>query len=117
MKRPLSHPQNRLYLGAVLTLAAGLATSAVIYLTAEDTVEDATISAFENSKAYRHDLELYGGKVNVLANDFMSWFDSLWHGRALAGTVAVVTLFAAAALFLVGYYLLHDEGADRHGGN
>jgi hypothetical protein len=112
MKQTFSHPQTSLYLAAAVTLLVGLGSSLAIYLTAVDTVEDATISAFENSKAYRHDLELYGGKVNVLANDLMSWFEGLWHGKTLAFTVAAITLVTAAVLFLIAYYLLHDDMPD-----
>ena len=115
MKRYFSHPQTRIYFCAALTLLLGLAGSAAIYLTAEETPENASISAFENSKAYRHDLELYGGKVNIMANDFMSWFDGLWHGKTLAFTVAVLALLTAALLFAIGYYLLHDEKPDDSG--
>jgi len=112
MRRSLSHPQGRLYLAAAATLLVGLVGSAAIYLTAPDGGDETTISAFENSKAYRHDLELYGGKVNVLADEFMRWFGGLWHGRALAGTVAVIALLISTVLFLVAYYLLHDETPD-----
>jgi hypothetical protein len=117
MKGKLSHPQTRLYLAAAITLLAGWTCAVIIYLTAKDTADDATISAFENSKAYRHDLELYGGKINVLADEFMRWFDGLWHGKALASTLAVITPLVAAGFFLAGYYLLHDEGSGNAAGD
>src|SRR5262249_58265821 len=41
-----------------------------------------------HSKKYLHDLELYGGKANVLAVQIMDWLESLWHGTRLAYTVA-----------------------------
>jgi hypothetical protein len=117
MKPDFSHPQTRLYFSAAMTLLVGWGSSVAIYLTAKDTVEDVTISAFENSKAFRHDLELYGGKVNVMANDFMGWVDGLWQGKTLAITVAVITAFSALILFAIGYYLLHDEKPDDPPGN
>ena len=51
----------------------------------------------ERTKLYRHDLEVYGGRANVLADDFREWFAGLWHGRNLAFTVAVLTVLAALA--------------------
>jgi hypothetical protein len=40
-----------------------------------------------------------GGKFAVLTAEFNDWFASLWHGRALAGTVAVLAVAIAAACF------------------
>jgi len=37
-------------------------------------------NAGEHSKKYVHDLELYGGKSAVLADDFMRWFAGLCYG-------------------------------------
>jgi hypothetical protein len=51
----------------------------------------------EKTKLYRHDLEVYGGRANVLADDFREWFAGLWHGRTLAFTVAGLTVLAALA--------------------
>jgi hypothetical protein len=44
------------------------------------------------TKQYLHDLELYGGKANVLAAEFRKWFVGLWYGRNLAFTIAVITV-------------------------
>jgi len=49
----------------------------------------------ERSRQVVHDMEVYGGRANVLADDFREWFAGLWRGRALAGTVAVLTVFMA----------------------
>jgi hypothetical protein len=48
-----------------------------------------------SSKKYLHDLEVYGGKANVLAAEFREWFAGLWRGKSLAGTIAVLTVAAA----------------------
>ena len=78
--------------------------------------DNAYLIAPENSKKYVHDLELYGGKANVLANEFMSWFVGLWHGKSLAFTVACITIFISLGFFLVARtspphleYDVHDE--------
>ena len=39
-------------------------------------------------------MELYGGKANLIASGIRQWFDSLWHGRRLAWTVACLTPLA-----------------------
>jgi len=50
------------------------------------------------TKQYLHDLELYGGKANVLAAEFREWFTGLWLGRNLAFTVAFLTIFTVLAI-------------------
>ena len=40
------------------------------------------------SKKYVRELELYGGKINVLAVELRQWLASLWRGKALAYTIA-----------------------------
>ncbi|HKB80631.1 MAG TPA: hypothetical protein VKH35_13035 [Thermoanaerobaculia bacterium] len=43
-------------------------------------------------KRYVHQLELYGGKANVLAEEFRDWFVGLWQGQQLGVTIAVLTV-------------------------
>jgi len=59
----------------------------------------------ENTKIYRHDLEVYGGKAAVLADDFRRWFNGLWHGKSLAFTIAVITILASFAGFFTARHL------------
>ncbi len=81
-------------------LLVGLASSVVVYLTA-GTPENSMVDEYEGSKRFMHDLELYGGKANVIAYKFTHWFDGLWHGHALAFTIAFLTVVIS-----VGYYLI-----------
>jgi hypothetical protein len=70
----------------------------------------------EDSKSYRQSMELYGGKANLLADDFRRWFSGLWHGTSLAYTVAFVTILLAGTLFGEARYLVdpgEDDGRDR----
>jgi hypothetical protein len=76
-------------------LLAGFAGAAAIY--AVNARPGAGDYALERTKLYRHDLEVYGGRANVLADDFREWFSGLWRGRNLAFTVAALTLLAALA--------------------
>jgi hypothetical protein len=54
----------------------------------------------EDSKQYLRQMELYGGKANLLAYDLRQWFIGLWHGRSLAVTVAVIAALLAAGFRL-----------------
>ena len=87
--------EARLRWGTRAILFLGFATAIGIYLTAQPTPENPLGYDPLTTKTYLHDLELYGGKANVVFAQFLDWFDSLWHGRQLASTVAVITLLAA----------------------
>ena len=106
--------QKRLYLIAAVVLLIGMGSSILIYLAASDAPEDMLIYEFEHSKLYRHDLELYGGKMNVLASEFMNWFEGLWHGKSLALTVACITGVISIGLLFVAYHLTSDTDSVAH---
>lgn len=82
-----------------LLLAAGLGAALAIYLAAAP--QSANPLGYEpmNTKKYLRDLELYGGKVNVLATEFMGWWNDRWQGRNLATTVACLTVLAAGGFW------------------
>ena len=61
--------------------------------------------SFNETKIDQYRMELYGGKANILANDFQSWFDALWHGRELAYTLAVLAIVIGLACFLLAEHL------------
>jgi hypothetical protein len=92
MSKPMMNSQKRLYLAGIIILLTGLIISAIVYLSAAHAsgIDDSLESA--GSKMYLHDLELYGGKANLLAAEFMSWFAGLWHGEALAYTIACISV-------------------------
>ena len=101
--------KTRLYLIAVFVLVAGLGSAAAIYATTSDYCDNAGYELIngqvypispEDSKMYMHDMELYGGKANVAADEFIRWFNGLWHGKTLAFTVAFI-----AALTSLGFVL------------
>lgn len=82
-------------------LTAGLGSAALVYVTAAPEAANPLGYDPMDTKKYLRDLEVYGGKVNVLATEFMRWFDGLWHGRSLAFTLAWLTVFAAAAFWWI----------------
>ena len=122
MKWKITNLQTRLYLITALILLIGLGSSLLIYLTAED--DSNSVLGYEmaggyvypigpeDSKKYIHDMELYGGKVNVLANEFLRWFVGLWHGRSLAFTVACITIVISFGFFFVARHLPPDLRSD-----
>jgi hypothetical protein len=117
MKWKITNTQARLYVTAAAILLFGLGSAALIYLTAENASGSTLIRDFENSKKYRHDLEVIGGKMNVLADDLCRWFGGLWQGQSLAFTVAWITLFVALGFFFVAYRWPADSRSDARGKN
>jgi hypothetical protein len=97
-------------------LIGGLAAAIVIYANAGAASEYPLGSDLEDSKVYLRQLELYGGKANVLGVELRQWFDGLWHGRSLALTVAVLAALVAAGFRLAAIPLPPLDDADAAGG-
>ena len=110
MKWKIINKQTRLYLISAVVLLVGLGSATLIYLTAANDSDNAL--DFENSKVYIHDLELYGGKANVLAEELRNSFVGLWHGKSLAYTVACITLVISFGVFFVANHLPPDSKYD-----
>ena len=85
-----------------LILIAGLASAAVLYVTAPSPSGDGGGPRPDESKKYLREMEVYGGKANLLATDLRQWFETLWHGRPLAFTVAFLTLLLAFLVLFFG---------------
>ena len=108
------------YLTAAAILFAGLVAALAIYLNAPDASPDALGYRFVDgvayeiqpgdSKMYRHDLEVFGGKAAVFADELDRWFSGLWKGKRLAKTVAILSLVLALGFFRAGW--ICGEGAD-----
>ncbi|MEI7611646.1 MAG: hypothetical protein WCK63_01990 [Betaproteobacteria bacterium] len=102
----------RLYLIGTAILLAGLLGAGSIYLTATDDQGDALGYEFidgqayainaSDSKMYRRELERFGGKAAIFADDLNRWFSSLWHGKRLATTVAALATLLALFFFRAG---------------
>jgi hypothetical protein len=113
---------------SAIILLVGLGSAFLIYQTAETDLssvlgyEIAGKSVYpimpENSKMYKHDLELYGGKAAVLADEFRRWFVGLWHGKSLAFTVAFISIFISFVIFFVANHmpprLKSDVGSENN---
>jgi hypothetical protein len=112
----------RLYLTGALILLSGLLAAAAIYFSAGDEEGDvlgyeiinghAYAIATNDSKMYRHDLERFGGKAAILADDLNRWFAALWTGRQLARTVAILALVLALGFFRAGWLCADRRAPD-----
>ena len=101
-------------IGAIILLV-GLGSAIYIYQTAEDDLSG--VLGYEiiggsvypvmpqDSKMYRHDLELYGGKAAVLADEFSRWIAGLWHGKSLAYTIVCITLIISFGFFFAANHM------------
>ena len=98
---------------SLIILLAGLGSAAWIYQTAGNDSssvigyeeEGGSVSPVmpEDSKKFLRDLELYGGKTEVLMYEFRIWFAGLWHGKSLAYTVACITVLISLGFYVVNY--------------
>ncbi len=108
--------RRRLNLSAAVILIVGLTAAAIVYITANDTRNNALGYEQgngyiypvmpEDSKSYQRGLEMYGGKANQLADDIRRWLGTLWHGKRLAATIAVFVIVASCGIVVVANYLL-----------
>ena len=96
----------------VATLIVGFAAAIVLYVRATRPAPNPLGYEPEDTKQYLRDMELYGGKANLLASDIREWLSGLWHGRNLAFTVAALTIAAAVLLWLFGKIRARDPDSE-----
>ncbi len=115
---------TRLKLISVIILLVGLGGATWIYQTAENVPygalgyvnEGGTLYPVmpEDSKQYLRSMELYGGKANVLADQFRRWFLGLWHGKSLAFIIACTTIMISGGLFYAANHLTPPLKSDHN---
>ena len=93
--------KTRLYAGSLALLVIGLCSAVLIYVTAEEDSSSGALYEMVHSKPYIHELQRFGGKAAVLFDQFNRWFAALWQGKALAFTVAWISIFVALGIFLL----------------
>ena len=109
--------QARARIVSATLLVIGFASAIAIYVVNGPT-SDPTEYELESSKRYLRAMETYGGKANLLASDLRHWFSSLWHGRTLAFTVAVLTVVVTLVYRLAVMPLPPDDDVeDRTSGD
>lgn len=127
MNREVAHLRESLILLGAIIMLIGLGSAILIYQTAGDDSDNVLGyeiiggAAYpirpEDSRTYRRDLELYGGKAAVLADDFSRWFGGLWHGKSLAFIVAGSSIFISFAFFFAANRLPSRLESDIHSEN
>jgi len=66
----------------------------------------------DDSKKYLRDMELYGGKANVLMDELRRWFVGLWHGESLAFMVGGITVFISIGFFYAANHVPYNSESD-----
>jgi hypothetical protein len=82
-------------------LLVGLASALAVYVTARDPGTDPLGNPLDQSKVYLRTVEMVGGTANVVASQITDGFNALWHGKALAFTLAFLTLVLAYGFYFV----------------
>jgi hypothetical protein len=96
--RPLHARFNR---SGVIILVVGLISAALIYFLAPDDPNGDAARQIASGRAYDYNIERIGGTAAVYTARFNQWLGSLWHGKSLAYTVAVVAVVVALLCFLL----------------
>ncbi len=81
---------------------AGIFISGVIYGTAGPPAENPFGYNPMSTKIFLRELELFGGKSNILAAEIREWFVGLWQGRNLSFTIACITIILSITLWFMG---------------
>jgi hypothetical protein len=112
---------------SAIILLVGLGSAILIYQRAENDsnrvlgyeARDGSLYPImpEDSKQYLRDLELYGGKANVLADEFRRWFVGLWHGKSVAFILACTTIIISFGVFYAANYPAPRLKSDIRGEN
>lgn len=80
-----------------LILVTGLVAAVLIYFIR--TPSEPSSDELTENKLDVYQLERIGGPAAVTGVELNLWFASLWHGRRLAGTVALLSCGTSAACF------------------
>ena len=91
----------RIYRSGVVILVVGLVSAALIYFLAPEDPNAEAAREIASGRAYEYNIERIGGTAAVYTARFNQWLGSLWHGKSLACTVAVLTVVFALLCFLL----------------
>jgi hypothetical protein len=100
--RPFNLAPSQLRWLSYVIFTIGIGMAIVIYVTASSTPPHPLGYDPFASKKYVRELEVFGGKINILAVEFRQWFESLWRGKTLAYTIAFLTLMLSSLLWFMG---------------
>jgi hypothetical protein len=100
---------------SAIILLVGLGSSVMIYQRAGN--DPYGVLDFENSKLYRHNLEVYGGKFSVIMDDFRRWFLGLWQGKSLAVMIACTAIIISFGFFYAANHRSQGAKPESHNAN
>lgn len=114
--------RRRLNILAAAILLVGLVSAVWIYARAENVPygalgyeEEGGVlypQMPEDSKQYEREMELYGGKANVLADRLRRWIGGLFQGKSLAVIIAGASLLISFGIYYAANYLPPGSEAD-----
>jgi hypothetical protein len=85
----------------LLLLLIGFGSACAIYLTANTAATDPQLADLLTTKKYQREMQMIAGEANVAASEFQAWFAAQWQGKALARTVAILTVVVTLAFRFV----------------
>ena len=100
-------PHQRVRLAGWIVLVVGWIAAAAVYLSARTDEAGGDLGDLARQREMQQ-LERLGGRASVQATRLDDWLSSLWHGRRLAGTLAVLSLVVAAGCLHVGGLMAED---------
>jgi hypothetical protein len=112
IRRPLHFNPGLFRLISYVIFSVGILISVVIYVIARPPMENPFGYNPLNTKVYLRELELYGGKGNIMAAEFMEWFVGLWQGKNLSYTIACITVIISIILWFIGSRKNSDPDKD-----
>lgn len=113
MRGKTAGAQKLLRFISAAVLVAGLGSALWVYQAADEASDDVLMYEFRHSKKYRHDREAYGGKMTVVASDFVRWCEELLQGKSLAVLIGGVSVAVSSVLFFVAYRLPRNGKGDH----
>jgi hypothetical protein len=111
MDGPMQNRSATLRSLSAAILIVGAAAALGVYIHAVR-VGPPAADSLEDNKQYLRQMEYYGGKGNVLAEQIREWLASLWHGKSLAFTVAFLAVLVAGGFRLAAIELPPLEPED-----
>lgn len=92
----------------VAIIVVGLIAAAAVWISQDrkDTGDDSDQLSLLDSRSGTRQLETLTGQSGVIAEEATEWFSSFFHGKRLAGTIAVVSVLTGLGCMLAADYLL-----------
>jgi hypothetical protein len=102
IRRPHYFNPGLFRLISYVIFSVGMVISVVIFVTSGPPMEHPFGFNPLHTKIYLRELELFGGKGNIMAAEFMEWFAGLWQGKNLSYTIACITVIISTIFWFIG---------------